>query len=333
MEGPPTFLALLWFGLLGLILFIYVALDGFDLGVGILSLFARDQESRQILMASLGNMWHPNQTWLVVLGGLLFGAFPVAYGVVLSALYIPVLLMLLGFVFRGVSFEFQAVSRYRGLWRLAFGGGSGLAALAQGFVLGGLLSGPQVSAGQFAGGVWDWLNPFAVLVAAGLLCGYALLGATYLIIKTEGDIQQRSRRQAQIAAWLVAVASLTVALTAGLRHPELTRKWLAPGPLVFLISLPLTLAGALLSLRKGREYAPFFWTLTFFAAAFVCLAASLYPYLIPPGVTVAAAAAPDNILTVMLVGMVVLLPVMLAYNAYQYRVFWGKVREGVYGED
>jgi len=333
MESAPTTLALVWFGLLGLILFIYVSLDGFDLGVGLLSLLTRDQERRSLMMASLGSMWHPNQTWLVVLGGMLFGAFPPAYGVVLSAFYLPMLLLLLGLILRGVSFEFQAAARYQSLWRLAFGGGSLLAALAQGFLLGGLLNGPLVAAGQFAGGVWDWLTPFAALVAGGLLCGYALLGATYLVIKTEGELQTQSRRQARAAAWLVAIAALAVAVFAALDHPELTRKWLAPGPLAFLLTIPLTLSGVLLSLRKRREYAPFLWTLAFFAAAFVCLAASLYPCLIPPGLTVAATAAPDNILTIMLVGLVVLLPLMLGYNAYQYRIFWGKVKEGAYGED
>lgn len=331
-ESAPTTLALLWFGLLGLLLFIYVSLDGFDLGVGILSLFTRKEERRGLMMASLGLMWHPNQTWLVVLGGMLFGAFPPAYAVVLSAFYLPMILLLLGFILRGVSFEFQAAVRYHSLWRLAFGGGSLLAALAQGFLLGGLLSGPRVVEGQFAGSVWDWLNPFAALVAAGLVCGYALLGGAYLVLKTEGELRAQSRGQARAAAWLVAAAALAVAVAAGLRHPELTRKWLGP-PLAFLVVPPLTLGGVLLSLRKGREYAPFLWTLGFFAAAFVCLGASLYPCLIPPGVTIAAAAAPDHLLTVMLVGLVVLLPVMLAYNAYQYWVFWGKVKEGAYPGD
>jgi len=332
MASAPTTLALVWFGLLGLILFIYVSLDGFDLGVGILSLLTRDDGRRGLMMASLGLMWHPNQTWLVVLGGMLFGAFPLAYGVVLSAFYLPLLFLLLGFILRGVSFEFQAAARYGGLWRLGFGGGSLLATLAQGFLLGGLLSGPRVVGSQFAGGVWDWLGPLPALVAAGLVGGYALLGGTYLVIKTEGELQAQSRRQARAAAWLVAAATLAVAVFASLRHPELTRKWLGP-PLAFLVTLPLTLAGALASLRQGREYAPFLWTLSFFAAAFVCLAASLYPCLIPPWVTLAAAAAPDNLLTVMLAGLAVLLPLMLGYNAFQYRVFWGKVKEDAYRED
>ena len=181
----------LWFALVGFMLFLAVVSDGFDLGVGILSLLTRDERRRSILMGSIGPVWHANLTWLVVLGGVFFGAFPVAYGVIFSALYIPVFVMIIALAFRGVSFDFREEAQDQGPWNLAFGLGSLAAALAQGFAVGGFLGGLNLAGDRFVGGVWDWLNPFAALVALGLLCGYVLLGATYLIVKTEGDLQQR----------------------------------------------------------------------------------------------------------------------------------------------
>ena len=168
----------LWFALVGFMLFLAVVSDGFDLGVGILSLLTRDERRRSVLMGSIGPVWHANLTWLVVLGGVFFGAFPVAYGVIFSALYLPVFVMIIALAFRGVSFDFREEAQDQGPWNLAFGLGSLAAALAQGFAVGGFLSGLNLAGDRFAGGVWDWLNPFAALVALGLLCGYVLLGAT-----------------------------------------------------------------------------------------------------------------------------------------------------------
>jgi cytochrome bd ubiquinol oxidase subunit II len=323
----------IWFALLSLILLIYVVLDGYDLGVGLLSLLTRDQSRRAVMMASLGNLWHANQTWLVIFAGLLFGAFPAAYGLVLSALYLPILGMLLGFILRGVSFEFHREAQWRLPWQLAFAAGSLLAALSQGLVLGGLLSGLPVASGQFAGGVWDWLNPFAVLIALGLACGYALLGATYLIIKTDGEVQGRSYQQALAAAVLVLIAILGASLWAYLGYPFLTPRWFAWPP-VYLTVLVLLLAGLVRSLRqKRREPAPMLWSLAVFGLSFFSLAASLYPCLIPPGLTIAAAASPTNVLLMMLIVVGLILPVILIYNGYQFAVFRGKVADGGYGED
>jgi len=320
----------IWFFLLGLILLLYVVLDGLDLGVGILSLGYRDEEPRSLLLGSIGAVWHANQTWLVVLGGLLFGAFPLAYGLIFSALYIPVFLMLLGLILRAVSLEFRAEALDKKPWSLACGWGSLLAGAAQGLVLGGLLSGLKIEGDRFTGSVWDWLQPFPLLVAAGLVCGYMLLGATYLILRTAGEIQRRSYRQARAAAVLVLLAMLVLGFWALLKLPHLAPGWRG-WPVLFMMLFILLLAGLLRSLQKRREQAPFLWSAASFLVAGSGLAASLYPCIIPPGVTIAAAAAPPLILKIMLLVMGLLLPVMLVYNAYLHRVFGGKTREGGYG--
>lgn len=331
-----TILPDVWFALLGFILFLAVVLDGFDLGVGIISLFMQGENRRAVLMGSIGPVWHANLTWLVVLGGLLFGAFPLAYGLILSALYIPIIIMLFGLIFRGVSLEFRQEARRQGRWSLAFGWGSLVAALAQGFVLGGFLSGFKVAAGHFAGSVWDWLNPLAALVALALVSGYLVLGAAYLVMKTAGEIQQNSYRYAQVGAWSLSLLAVGVGLWAVFKHPFLARKWLVwPG--FWLTTFPMALAGLclvmlILSLLKLKETAPFYWSLLIFALAFFALAASLHPYVVPPTVDAATAAAPVLTLRVMTVVVGALLPVMLIYNGYQYLVFRGKIIGEGYGE-
>jgi cytochrome bd ubiquinol oxidase subunit II len=337
MLTGPHFLPTVWFGLLGLILIIYVILDGFDLGAGILFLWTREERHQHAIFGALGYTWHMNQTWLIVLVGLLFGAFPLAYGLVLSALYIPVSLMLLGLILRTVSFEFREESHNKAWWNLAFGGGSLLTGLAQGFILGGVLQGLRLEGEHFVGTVWDWLDPFTILVAVGLVSGYVVLGTTYLIVKTEGEVQQSCYRRAQPAAWLALVTVIAAILWASRRQPLLAANWLTlPG--TFFTTLPafLGLLSLLLLLfrlkRKTSETVPFLLTGFFFYFFFICLAGSLFPYILPPAVTVSAAAAPALTLQIMLVVMLPLLPVMLWYNTYQYRIFWGKAGEHGYGE-
>jgi cytochrome bd ubiquinol oxidase subunit II len=325
----------LWFALVGFILFLAVVSDGFDLGVGILSLLTRDERRRSILMGSIGPVWHANLTWLVVLGGVFFGAFPVAYGLIFSALYLPVIVMLVALAFRGVSFDFREEARDQGPWNLAFGLGSLAAALAQGFAVGAFLGGLNLAGDKFAGGVWDWLNPFAALVALGLLCGYVLLGAAYLIMKTEGDLQHDNYRYAQAAAWALFVVVGAVGLWVIVKYPFLARKWFI-WPEAMLTTGPICLGVVafnllIRSLLKLRETAPFIWSLVGFALVMFATAASVYPYVIPPTLTLKAAAAPTLTLTVMLIFVGILLPVMLLYNAYQYRVFRGKTTGRGYG--
>jgi cytochrome d ubiquinol oxidase subunit II len=321
-------LADVWFALLGFILFLALVLDGFDLGVGLISLWVREEGQRAVLLGAIAPVWHANLTWLVVLGGLLFGAFPLAYGVILSALYIPVILMLLGLIVRGVALEFRTEARRQGAWTLAFGLGSLVAALALGLVVGGFLGGFAIQDRHFAGSPWDWLNPFAALVALALTVGYVLLGAAYLIVKTEGDLQRHCYRYALAAAWSFLVLALGVGLWAIFKDPFLARKWFVwPG--FGLTTFPTALAVVsfvmvILSLLRLKETAPFYWTLLIFALTFFATAASLHPYVIPPAIPAAEAAAPALTLTVMLVVVGLLLPVMLAYNGYQYLVFRGK---------
>jgi cytochrome bd ubiquinol oxidase subunit II len=326
----------LWFALLGFVLFLAVVLDGFDLGVGILSLWSRNEDRRTLLMGSIGPVWHANFTWLVVLGGLFFGAFPVAYGLVFSALYIPVLVMIIALAARGVSFEFREEARDKGPWNLAFGLGSLVAALAQGCAVGAFLGGLNLTGDRFAGGVWDWLNPFAGVVALCLLCGYGLLGAAWLVMKTSGEVQRDAFRQAQAAAWGLLILAAVLGLWALGKYPFLARKW-STWPAAMLTSAPVCLGVAvfillLRSLVKHKETAPFVWSLTIFALLSFATAASVYPFVVPPTLTVEAAAAPTLTLATMLVVMAVVLPVMLIYNLFQYRVFRGKTTGGGYGE-
>ncbi|MFI5330376.1 MAG: cytochrome d ubiquinol oxidase subunit II [Desulfobaccales bacterium] len=324
-----------WFALLGFILFLALALDGFDLGIGILTLFCRNEARRSAMMNSIGPVWHANLTWLVVLGGLLFGAFPLAYGLLLSALYIPLVLMLWGLIFRGVSFDFRAEARRQRPWTLGFGLGSLLAALAQGFIVGALVSGLKVEGREFTGGVWDWLNPLAALVALGVLCAYLLLGAAYLILKTEGEVREKACRQAQVAAWSLLTVSAGLGCWGLCKYPFLARQWFV-WPTLWLTTFPMLLAALALvmllaSLLRSDDRAPLAWSLAGCFFAFLAMAASLYPYVIPPAITVAEAAAPPLILAIMLAVTALILPVMLIYNGYQYLVFRGKAGGG-YGE-
>ncbi len=328
-------LADVWYGLLGFILFLALALDGFDLGIGVLSVFCRGETERDAMLAGIGPVWHANLTWLVVLWGLLFGAFPLAYGVILSALYLPLMIMLLGLIFRGVSLDFRAEAQRKLPWNLALGLGSLAAALAQGFMAGSLVSGFNMLGREFAGGVWDWLNPLAALVALGLLCAYLLLGAAYLILKTEGKVQAGAYRQAQAAAWALLLVAVGLGCWGLFRQPFWARGWLH-WPTLWLTAVPILLAVVsfvllISSLLRGREGAPFIWSLALFAFSFLALAASLYPYVIPPAITAAEAAAPPLTLAVMLAVTAVILPVMLIYNGYQYLLFRGKTRGGGYG--
>lgn len=327
--GTTIDLAGVWYGVLGLFLVLYVVLDGFTLGVGILSLITRNGGQRETMMGSLESVWDANETWLVVFAGALFGAFPQAYAIILHGLYIPVMIMLFALIFRGVAFEYRQQSRY---WRLAFGGGSLLAAVAQGFALGALLSGIPLKYGVVTGGIWHWLTPFAALTAAGVVSGYALLGASYLVMKTVGALQTRSARLARAAAWLTMLVGAGVSLWTPLRFEYVFQRWFGwPGAL-YLAPLPIAAALCfvllLRALRRHDEYAPFLLSIGIFVTSFGGLAVTFYPYLIPTDLTIWHAAASHQTLAFMLFGIGILIPVMLIYNAYQYRVFRGKVHAG-----
>jgi len=334
MDNVHVFLIHVWLVFLGLFLTFYVVLDGFDLGTGVLSLFVREGERRGIMMASLSSVWDANETWLVVLGGTLFGAFPIVYGIVLNALYLPVIVMIFALIFRGVAFEFREHSLQR-LWEFAFGIGSLIAALCQGFVLGGLIAGPTVRGGRFAGGPFDWFSPFSVLVAVGVAFGYVLLGATYLIVKTEGEAQEHGVRTAWIAGALMLLAAAGVSIWTPIRDPFVADKWFGHGVISAFVIPPIfaLFCAAMLArgLWKRQEHAPFVWSIGIFLASLVGLASSLYPYLVPRSVTASEAASDNLTLVFMMLGIGLLIPVMIIYNAYQYMVFRGKVTGPHYG--
>lgn len=329
------FLIDVWLGFIGFFLTSYVVLDGFDLGIGVLSLFVKEQEKRGIMLASLSTVWDANETWLIVLGGALFGAFPIAYGVILHGLYLPIITMIFALAFRGVSFEFRAHANRRGIWDLCFGLGSLVAAVCQGFALGGLISGMRVQNGQFIGGPFDWFSGFSIIVAAGVVFGYCLLGATYLIIKTEGDQQTHAVSIAWFAGALMLLAAAGISIWTPVRYAYIDQKWFGHGvasffvlPPAFAIFCAAMLARALL-LR--HEVAPFFWTTGIYAGSLIGLAASFYPAIVPGGLTIQQAAADSLTLVFMMVGIGLLIPIMIFYNGYQYLVFRGKVRDPNYG--
>ena len=333
-----TYLSDIWLLIIGFFLLYYAVTDGFDLGVGILCLFSGKARERQLMMHSLTNIWHTNQTWLLIVGGMLFGAFPMFYSVLFSALYIPAVLMLLGLIFRGIAFDFSEHSRSTRFWNLNFGLGSLLATLAQGFALGGLLSGIAVKDGRFAGGVWDWVTPLTLLVTLGVLVGYLMLGANYLIMKTEGDLQKRCFRQSFGFSAGTLILSVSVYFSINLLYPHAGHKWISPPELYTVIVAPL-LSGlgffmVFRSLYKRRERAPLIWNAVTVVLGFVGLSVSLYPQMIPHLVsplTVEQAAASPSTLIFMLVVTGLLLPVILLYTTYTYRVFRGKVTEEGYG--
>lgn len=323
-------LANIWFFMIGLMLILYVVLDGFDLGVGILSLLTRDDKHRAIMMTSLESIWDANESWLVLLGGSLFGAFPLVFAITLQSLYIPVMVMLFALIFRGVAFEFRHHARNKAPWNLAFGYSSLLASLAQGIAFGGLISGLGITESDYQGNVWGWFAPFSALVALGVAVGYTLLGATYLMIKTEGEIQRISIARSYIAAVLEIVIVITVVIWAAESNPYFAARWAdkVTGHYLdfFLILAVFAFILLLRALRRGFEVRAFFWSVIIFLASFTAITIGYYPYMIPASITLTHAASSSKTLIFMLSGIGLLIPVMLIYSGYQYVVFRGKVK-------
>ncbi len=337
MQALEHFLPQVWFVILALFLFLYVMLDGFDLGVGILSLTSSDDERRSILMTSLGNVWDANETWLVLMGGALFGAFPLAYGTILTALYIPIMVMILGLIFRAVAFEFREHAKRKFFWNLAFSAGSFIAALGQGFALGSVLEGIKVDeAGHFIGTPWDWLDWRSFLVAITLIQGYVLIGSTYLILKTEGELQKTHYRTAKIAAWTTMLGAVLITIVTPVFYESARTRLFSP-PL-FYIFAAIPILGVFLifllmrSLDRKQELATFIWTILIFLLTFLGLGLIVFPYIIPPNITIYQAAASPSALVFMIIFIGFLIPIMLFYNIYQYVVFRGKVASSHYGD-
>jgi cytochrome d ubiquinol oxidase subunit II len=322
-------LAFIWAGIIAFAVLAYVLFDGFDLGVGILFPFLASDEERDQAMNSIAPVWDGNETWLVLGGGGLLAAFPVAYAIVLTALYAPLTAMLLALIFRGVAFEFRWRAFRKRHWNWAFAGGSMLATFAQGIALGALVQGIAVSDRVYAGGWWDWLTPFSLLTGVALLVGYALLGATWLVLKTQDGLQERAFR----FAWVTGLGTLAlvgiVSLWTPLMNPQFMARWFAWPAMLYTAPMPLLLAVAsavlLMGLARRREMAPFLAAAALFVLSYIGLGISFYPYIVPPTVTIWSAAAPDSSLRFLLVGAGVLIPLIVAYTAWSYWVFRGKL--------
>jgi cytochrome d ubiquinol oxidase subunit II len=304
-------------------------MDGFDLGIGILFPFFRPGPERDSAMNSVAPVWDGNETWLVLGGGGLMAAFPLAYAIILPALYAPIIAMVLALVFRGVAFEFRwRDPGHRRYWDFAFTTGSTIATLAQGVTLGALLQGIAVEGRAYAGGWWDWLTPFSLLVGVSLVIGYALLGATWLVLKTEGAVQDHCFRFAE----RLGIATIACITLVSLATPFLSgayyQRWFSWPQVLFTAQVPLLVGIAsvalLVSLRRRWEYWPFLIALGLFALCLLGLGVSMFPYVVPNAVTIHEAAAPDPSLVFMLVGAAVLIPIILAYTGYSYWVFRGK---------
>jgi cytochrome bd ubiquinol oxidase subunit II len=322
-------MVMFWVFVLALATLLYVLLDGFDLGVGILFGLTRDEAERRAMMSAVAPIWDGNETWLVVVGVVLWGAFPLVQSTLFSAFYLPLLLMLAGLILRGVAFEFRyKTERLRFLWDAGFAGGSLVATFMQGLTVGALVEGLPMADGRYIGGDFGWLSPFAVLCGVGLCLGYALLGACWLVRKCEGEVRDVAYRRIPylsiaLLAFLVVVFGVALA-----EHLQVMNRWLdRPYLLVFPVIGVLAAIVLANSIRRRRDGAPFYMVALIFVAAFGTLAISFWPYMIPFAITIDAAAAPHSSLAFMFWGEgVFVLPLMLLYTAVSYSVFRGKVR-------
>lgn len=322
-------LPLIWGGILAIGVLMYVLLDGFDLGVGILFPFAPGHKERDLMMHSMAPFWDGNETWLVLGGGGLFAAFPLAYAIVFPAMYVPIILMLLCLIFRGVAFEFRfKADKSRFLWDHAFHFGSLGATFMQGMILGGYIQGIHVEGRAFAGGPFDWLTPFSMLTGMALVFGYVLLGATWLVMKTDGHLQQWAREAARYSLMLVAVFMGLVTLWVPFLNEQLYARWFTWPNMFYLSPLPIlsSISFVLIwkSLRVDAHYKPFLYAAGLFVLGYIGLALSLWPWVVPYQVTLADAAAAGPSLSLLLIGVGVLLPIVLANTAYCYYTFRGK---------
>jgi cytochrome d ubiquinol oxidase subunit II len=323
------FLPLLWYFLLVVVMSLFIILDGADLGIGVLSLNAGESR-RATMLAAIGPLWYANETWLVIGGATLFGAFPLAYGVILSSLYTPAMMLLFGLIFRAVSVEFRSHSEHKRLWGIAFGIGCLLAIVGQGFIFGGLFSGLKIEETSFAGGPWDWLNPASVIIVIGVLAAYAMMGAAYLVRKTGEDAQAQNRRLL-VGSASVALASFVAVITMMLLgYTSVSLIWSRPPQVYFVpLFLLLVLFGfimLLVSSRSGKsDKTPYIWAIVVFVGTAIATISGIFPYFIPFSISIAQAASPLPSLVFMLFGAGMMLPVVIVYNMYIHGVFAGKV--------
>jgi cytochrome d ubiquinol oxidase subunit II len=335
-EGLAFWLPLIWAGLIAVAVAMYVIVDGFDLGVGILFKAAKSDNWRDRMMFSVAPIWDGNETWLVLGGGGLFAVFHIAYAVLMPALYVPITLMLIALIFRGVAFEFRFKSeRSKFLWDNAFFFGSLLATFFQGMVLGAFVQGFSNNGRQFTGGTFDFLTPFSVLTGISLICGYGLLGATWCVMKTTGELEIWARRVAVRFLIATVVAMAVVSAWVPFLGTRIEARWFSWPNIAFLAPIPLITAYVAYrlfrDLEEGRHVRPFFLAITMFLLGYLGLGVSLFPYNVPPSLTIWDTANTVSSQLFALVGFAIVLPITFAYTAYAYYVFRGKVAEEIKG--
>ena len=328
-----AWLPVVWYGVIGFGVLMYVLLDGFVLGLGILAPFAEDEHQLDHMMNTAAPIWDGNETWLVLGGAALFGAFPLAYAVVLSALYLPLIFMLLGLIFRGVAFEFRfkAKAAKRHIWDKAFIGGSLTATFFQGVALGAYIDGFEVVDRVYVGGSLDWLTPFSLFCGLALIAAYALLGCTWLIMKTEGRLQLQMHDMARPLVFVLLGVTGIVSLWTPLAHTEIAERWFSLPNIFWFMPVPLLVLlctwALLRAVARNANYSPFLLTLTLIFLGYSGLGISLWPNIIPPSISIWEAAAPPQSQGFILVGALFIIPFILMYTAWSYYVFRGKVTE------
>jgi cytochrome d ubiquinol oxidase subunit II len=324
-------LPLIWAVIIIFGIMMYVIMDGFDLGIGILFPFMKDEGDRDVMMNTVAPVWDGNETWLVLGGAALFGAFPLAYSVVLSALYLPLILMLMGLIFRGVAFEFRfkATAAKRHVWDKAFIGGSLAATFFQGVALGAYIDGIPVVDRNYAGGGLDWLTPFSLFCGLALIVAYALLGCTWLIMKTEGSLQRAMHKLAPPLTYGLLVVTGIVSIWTPLAHADIATRWFSTPNLFYFLPVPIlvlaTVVGLLRSVKRNAHYTPFLLTLLLVFLGYSGLGISLWPNIIPPSVSIWDASSPPQSQGFILVGTLFIIPIILVYTFWSYYVFRGKV--------
>ncbi|MGJ8516902.1 cytochrome d ubiquinol oxidase subunit II [Carnimonas bestiolae] len=333
MFTDMPILPVIWFAVIGFAVAMYIVLDGFSLGIGILFPFSKGDGQRDLMMGSVMPVWDGNQTWMILAGAGLYGAFPVVYATILPALYLPLVLMLLALIFRGIAFEFRGKSqRYRHMFDLAFSGGSIVATFAQGVVLGGIVHGLHVSNDQFAGATFDWLTPFSLFTGVALVFGYASLGAGWLVVKTEGETQNLAYKALRPLTLLLLLAMAIISAWTPLNNGAIAERWFSTPNVYYLSIVPvlviLLAVNIFFDVSARREKLIFTKLVMLFMLGLIGLVISFFPYVVPPSVTLWDAASSPSSQRFLIVGYAVILPIVLIYTAYSYYVFRGKVKPG-----
>ncbi|MCH1931014.1 cytochrome d ubiquinol oxidase subunit II [Shewanella sp. A25] len=327
-------LSVIWFAIIVFATLMYIVMDGFDLGIGILMPFIKNEKHKDVMVNTVAPVWDGNETWIVLGGAALFGAFPLAYSVIIEALTVPLTLMLVALIFRGVAFEFRfkALENHLKFWDRSFMLGSIFTTFFQGIVVGAVIQGFNVENRTFVGGQLDWIAPFPLFCGFALIATYTLLGSTWLIMKTEGELQQSMFRFANKTLFIMVAALIIISAWTPIAFPFVAERWFSIPNLYYLLPVPVITALACLkiisSLKKRRECSPFIMALIIVILGFAGLGISIWPNIVPPSISIWDAASPEISQNFMLFGAVLILPVILAFTFWSYYVFSGKVKEG-----